>query len=217
MADNLSNQEINNLAQQSIGKLYGNTLDRFSLLDANGNSRLADIGATVVSKAKDFDYQGALNTARDIGIGLSVLLAAILVVALLKIDRYWNERLAILRKTVTASPEAKKPGEDIFDARWKEVREHIKSTNAAEWRFAVIEADKILDDLLKKAKYPGDTFGERLMLMRPGDLATLDNIWSAHKLRNTIAHNPDYQVSYAEAREAIENYEKAIRELGELG
>ena len=217
MADNLSNQAINDLAQQSISKLYGHTLDRFSLLDANGNSRLADIGATVASRAKDFDYKGALSTVRDIGIGLSVLLAAILVVALLKIDRYWNERLAILRKTVTASPEAKKPGEDIFDARWQEVREHIKSTNAAEWRFAVIEADKILDDLLKKAKYPGDTFGERLMLMQPGDLATLDNIWSAHKLRNTIAHNPDYQVSYAEAREAIENYEKAIRELGELG
>jgi len=177
MADNLSNQAINDLAQQSISKLYGHTLDRFSLLDANGNSRLADIGATVASRAKDFDYKGALSTVRDIGIGLSVLLAA----------------------------------------RWQEVREHIKSTNAAEWRFAVIEADKILDDLLKKAKYPGDTFGERLMLMQPGDLATLDNLWSAHKLRNTIAHNPDYQVSYAEAREAIENYEKAIRELGELG
>lgn len=216
MANTLSNAEINNVAQQSLGRLYGDSLGKFSLLDANGNSRLADIGASVVSKAKEFDYAGALNTARDIGIGLSILLAVILVVALLKINRYWGEKLATLRATAVASPKAQAPGEDIFDARWKEVREHIKSTNTAEWRFAVIEADKILDDLLKKAKYPGDTLGERLMLMQPGDLTTLDNIWSAHKLRNTIAHNPDYQVSYAEAREAIENYEKAIRELGEL-
>src|SRR3989344_595163 len=47
-------------------------------------------------------------------------------------------------------------------SKWEEILEHMNSNREAEWKFAIIEADKFVDDLLKTAGYPGDSMGERL-------------------------------------------------------
>ncbi len=110
-----------------------------------------------------------------------------------------------------------KPGEGKYDARWKEVREHLTSFRAAEWKFAVIEADKITEAILQEAGFSGETMGDKLMSINQEQLSSINDLWQAHKLRNTIAHDPDYQVKYGEVRQAIEQYEKTLRELGALG
>lgn len=160
----------------------------------------------------NFDPRPILGVAQGISIAISLVAAVAIVLALLKINQYWEAKIVALR----GAAHPPKAGEDVYNIRWQEVRRHLSSTNDTEWKFAVIEADKIADDVLRKAGYPGETMGERMMLTDPGQLQSLQNLWAAHKLRNIIAHNPDYQVRYAEAHAAIENYEKALRELGEL-
>jgi len=99
-------------------------------------------------------------------------------------------------------------------ARWEEVIRHIDSIKEAEWKYAVIEADKLIDELLRKAGFQGDTMGERLRSIEPGAIASLQDLWDAHKIRNLIAHDTEYTLRYAEARDAIRKYEKVLRELG---
>lgn len=101
-------------------------------------------------------------------------------------------------------------------ARWEEISRHIASTNEGEWKFAVIEADKLIDDILRSSGYPGETMGERLMNIEPGQIQTLQGLWDAHKTRNRLVHDTNYFLRYAEARRSVELYGDTLRELGAL-
>src|SRR5690606_1487074 len=74
----------------------------------------------------------------------------------------------------------------ISDHRWFDIVQKIDSENPSDWNVAIIEADKILDDLMKKMGYPGDNLGERLKAVERSDFLTLDSAWQAHKVRNSI-------------------------------
>lgn len=101
----------------------------------------------------------------------------------------------------------------ILRNRWNALLKHLDSTHEAQWKIAVIEADKLVDDALAKAGYSGDTFGDRLSNIQPGTLLSLDGIWWAHKVRNRLAHEVDYFLRYTEARQAIGYFEAALSEL----
>ncbi len=101
----------------------------------------------------------------------------------------------------------------VLRERWNAVVQHLDSPREAEWKVAVIEADTIVDDALARAGFPGATFGDRLSNIQPGALLSLDGVWWAHKVRNRLAHEPDYFLRYTEARQVIGYYEAALAEL----
>lgn len=105
------------------------------------------------------------------------------------------------------------PGAGPLRGRWNDVLVHLDSPRENDWKVAVIEADKLVDDALARTGFAGDTFGDRLMNIQPGTLVSLDGIWWAHKVRNRLAHEPDYFLRYTEARQAIGYFEAALTEL----
>ena len=108
------------------------------------------------------------------------------------------------------------PATSGSNARWDEIEKHINSTREAEWKFAVIEADKLVDEPLKNAGFAGDTMGDRLMNIQPGQLTTLQGLWEAHKIRNRLVHDTNYFLRYTEAKRAVGLYEKTLKELQAL-
>lgn len=101
-----------------------------------------------------------------------------------------------------------------IQSRWEEIMRHMGSDKEAEWKFAIIEADKLVNDSLMTAGYLGDTMGERLMSIQKEQLVSIDGLWEAHKIRNKIAHEVNYFLRYAEARRAIQLFESVLQELG---
>ena len=99
--------------------------------------------------------------------------------------------------------------------RWQEITQHIDSIREGEWKFAVIEANKIVDDVLKNS-FAGETMGERLMNIDKTQLLTIDGLWEAHKVRNRLAHDTNYFLRHAEAVRTIRLYEETLKELGVL-
>lgn len=99
-------------------------------------------------------------------------------------------------------------------SKWAEIQHHINSPREAEWKFAVVEADNLVDGLLKSAGYPGVSMGERLMSIEKGQLANLEGLWEAHKIRNKLVHDANYFLRHAEARRAVQLYELVLKELG---
>ncbi len=97
--------------------------------------------------------------------------------------------------------------------RWQVVASHLDSSRETDWKVAVIEADKLVDDALAHAGFSGETFGDRLANIAPDALLSLDGLWWAHKVRNRLAHEADYFLRYTEARQAIAYYEQTLREL----
>lgn len=101
--------------------------------------------------------------------------------------------------------------------RFAHVMSLIESAHESDWRQAILEADIMLDDLLKQLKLPGDTLGERLKSADRSTFKTLDNAWAAHKVRNEIAHQgSSYKLSNHLAYRTIKQYESVFREHGEI-
>ena len=97
--------------------------------------------------------------------------------------------------------------------KWESVLNKAAAPNPSDWKLAVIEADSLMDDLLKRSGYFGATMGDRLKQLDRSKLSSLNELWEAHKIRNLIAHDPNRPVSRQEIDRAIDGYEKALGEL----
>ena len=98
--------------------------------------------------------------------------------------------------------------------RWEKIKKYLDSNNVSDWRWAIMEADGLSEDILKKIGYPGQTFSERLSKIKPSQFKNLDDLWRAHKFRNRIAHRGgEMELTKAQAEKALELYENALNEL----
>jgi len=89
------------------------------------------------------------------------------------------------------------------------------SENPDDWKLAIIEADVVLDQVLKERGFAGVSLGERLRSVSPAELPSLNDAWQAHKVRNFIAHHGhDYVLTQREAQETMIRYERVFRDLG---
>jgi hypothetical protein len=98
--------------------------------------------------------------------------------------------------------------------KWEKVVEHINSPNTSDWRLAIIEADIILEDLLRASGYHGETIGDMLKAVEKSDFTTIESAWAAHKVRNQIAHSgSEFLLNEREAKIAIAQYESVFKEF----
>lgn len=106
----------------------------------------------------------------------------------------------------------------LVATRWAHIEELIRIGRPSNFKTAVLEADKLLDYVLKGQGFSGQTMGERMKSIprKQYDRAFFDAMWSAHKLRNELAHNFEYEVMDFEAKTAVANYKKTLKELGAL-
>jgi len=181
--------------------------------------RIREIGESIAegrwllaTRAGQFFSETLLPIAKVISFAISALSIvgiAIIVVALTKINRAQNE---------IYDPAPIKIGETYEDPkknpRWDRVLSHLNSENPNDWKFAILEADIILDELLNFMGYRGETLSDKLKRVERGDFDTIDSAWEAHKVRNQIAHEgADFVVTEREARRVIELYRKVFEEF----
>jgi len=101
--------------------------------------------------------------------------------------------------------------------RWDDVETHITTDNPNDWKLAIIEADIMLEDVLKEAGYAGLTIGDKLKSASPTSFTTLDQAWRAHRVRNQIAHSgPDFVLTKKLAQETIAQYKMVFQEFNAL-
>ncbi len=98
--------------------------------------------------------------------------------------------------------------------RWDAVSRHIESPNQNDWKQAIIEADVMLDDILTRMGYRGESVGEKLKRVQPGDFQSVQDAWDAHKVRNRIAHDGSgFEIGHLEAKRVISQYKKVFEEF----
>jgi hypothetical protein len=102
-----------------------------------------------------------------------------------------------------------------FVARKWATIQSMSQGNGGSLRDAVSEADKLLDYALKNSGVRGQTMGERLK-NSDSRFSNINAIWGAHKVRNALAHEADFDLVPAQAHEAIANLERGLRDLGAL-
>jgi len=140
---------------------------------------------------------------------VALILLGFIIFALAK--TYWLRRLLIWDLTDFFSYRP-------FGARkvvkvWVKINARLETGLESEYKLAVIEADSMLNDILKRMGFGGETLRERLERLTAATLPNLEQVWGAHKIRNNIVHDPDYRLTLDEARRALDTYEQALRDL----
>lgn len=102
-----------------------------------------------------------------------------------------------------------------YRVKWLKIEQCLKRSEPSSCHLAILEADKLVDQALKDRGFVGDTMGER-MKYASKMFSDRNGVWSAHKLRNKIAHESDVQVSYAETRQALAGFKKALKDVGAI-
>ena len=111
---------------------------------------------------------------------------------------------------------------DVEDAkvdrsRWSHVLVLIESTQESDWRQAILEADIMLDEELLERGFVGETVADKLKQIPPGRLASLQDAWDAHRIRNDIAHRgSEISLDAHAAYRTISRYKNVFEEFGTI-
>jgi uncharacterized membrane protein len=107
----------------------------------------------------------------------------------------------------------KKLNKDYYNDRWQTLQKLLKDKST--WPLAVIDADKLLDDVLKRSRYKGKTMGERLVSAQRA-IADNDAVWFGHKLRNRLVHESNVHLTQKDVKDALLGIRQAMKDLGAL-
>jgi len=107
-----------------------------------------------------------------------------------------------------------KPYEAVeLPSQWRKIEKRMEKGWESEAKLAVIEADNLLESVLIRMGYAGQSLGERLKQLDDEVLSNIDDVWKAHKVRNDIVHDPGYKLSLGRVRGVIDIYQKALEHL----
>lgn len=104
----------------------------------------------------------------------------------------------------------------VLRVRWENVLKKADSKPPESYVLAIIEADKLVDSILKQLNLPGEHMADRLERLSSNDLKSLDRLWRAHRIRNELVHAPEYNISEFDAKEVLTTYKDFLEEIGAI-
>jgi len=96
---------------------------------------------------------------------------------------------------------------------WKQIKQRMLSENQNDWKLAILESDKVLDEILKMAGYIGANTEEKLRAIIPAQLSNIEDVKMANLVSGEIMKDPTYEITLKKAKETIEIYRIAFVEL----
>ncbi len=97
---------------------------------------------------------------------------------------------------------------------WQRIKELAGTGRPSAYKEAVLNADKLLDYALIQIA-SGEAMGERLKnayLAFPRDI--YQGLWDAHKMRNALVHEAEFDLTILVAREILGKFERGFQALG---
>ena len=95
------------------------------------------------------------------------------------------------------------------------IKQQLKQEEPSSYQLVILNADKLVDQAMQDRGIKGSNMGERLKNATTV-LTDVQKVWTAHKMRNHIAHETDVQITYDDVRFALYNFEKALKDLGAI-
>lgn len=138
--------------------------------------------------------------------GILALLGFVLV-------RAWEARPDILGApgAVTGSEALERRRAAVAEAWAAIVAQSKRGADGA--RLAVIDADRLVDALLKDAGYEGEGALERMRQLPADRLASVGGLLSAHRLRNRLVHEVEFKPREADLDAALEQFRTFLTEV----
>lgn len=105
--------------------------------------------------------------------------------------------------------------QDKYRRAWLAIEQKLNREDTGSYQLTVLEADKLLDQALTERGLAGQTMGERLKNAK-SLLSNRNAVWAAHKLRNQIVHEANFNLSYNQTRRALSSFKRALKDMGAI-
>lgn len=99
-----------------------------------------------------------------------------------------------------------------YRSKWLSIEQSLVRDNTSSHSVAILHADSLLDKALQEKGVSGKVMADRLKQTK---WSNANALWSAHKLRNRVAHDniqPDYQAT----RVALSAFKQALKDIGAI-
>jgi hypothetical protein len=157
-------------------------------------------------------FQNLIPILKIVSIAFCSLMLGFIIWASLKTDYFRRRYFWDWKEFATFHPYTAKK----LYGKWQKIRGRLNSGLETEYKLAVIEADSLMDEIIKGMGFTGETFPIRLKNLTTATLPNINDVLIAHDVRNNIVHDPDFRLSLAEAKKAFEIYETALTDLQAL-
>jgi hypothetical protein len=156
--------------------------------------------------------QSIISTMKVISTIISMIALFIGIYAFIRISEMMSEETKKVGLALNWDAERKQK-----NTRWERVDNYMTSLNPSDWKIAILESDNILDEIVERMGYKGETLGERMKAIEPSDFPYLEDAWNAHKFRNELAHKGmDVPLTRGDAERIINMYHRVFKGLGYL-
>ncbi len=94
--------------------------------------------------------------------------------------------------------------------QWKKIKQNFEKNDIVYWKVALLEAEKLIDDILVKMGLGPGTMEERLSRATTDDIPNLQDLKKARSLCQDIAKDPDYRLNKEDAENTFGIFEKTL-------
>lgn len=98
-------------------------------------------------------------------------------------------------------------------SRWEAIKKRLESQEEKEFKVAIIEADEMVGDLVKRMGYQGENLGEIFKNVPEAQIENIAKVKKAHEIKNRIIHDENFPVSLELAKETLGYYEEFLDEF----
>ncbi len=103
-----------------------------------------------------------------------------------------------------------------YRCKWMGIEGRLDKNNPQSFVLCILQADSLLDKALKDKNVSGKTMGERMKKMS-SKWSRENDLWTAHKIRNKIAHEPDsLKLDYIQTKKALAQFKQGLKDIGAI-
>jgi hypothetical protein len=155
------------------------------------------------------------STIGIISVILSIICIAIIIFSLVRLIEIQIYDKKEIEHEINKALAKQKEIDRNANPRWHYVQTLVESPNSSDWRVSIIEADSMMEEMLKEKGLSGNTVSELLEGAKGSGYRSIQDAWDAHLVRNKIAHEgTDFPISQIEGRRVIKMYQNFFEELG---
>lgn len=103
--------------------------------------------------------------------------------------------------------------QDYFKTKWNNLQQ--RCSDESQWAQAIIEADDLLHEALKKKRFKGKNMGERMVAAQKV-FSNNDAVWFGHKLRTKLDMNPELNLPKQDVQKALYGLRQGLKDMGAL-
>lgn len=93
---------------------------------------------------------------------------------------------------------------------WKKIKKELASRKATQWKLAVIEGGKIVEDVLFKMGYKGKNIKEKLETATEAQIPNLKDLMAGAEIYDHVLSDPDYKLDRREAVFVLQAFEEFL-------